>query len=371
MTPLRLHTYVRLDIAGGKVKSLFGLAYDAWQRIGTHWGNNMTVTSRDVALLAGVSQPTVSRALRDDSRVSDITKERVRQAALQLGYVPSDAGRALSSGRTKRIGLLLTDLENHFYPHIIGPAYAELEAQGYQLMLHTEATDSFGVSDRLISNGLDGVILATTTVDSVVPLRLRDRGLPFVYLNRTSSGVAADSAVVDPSQGMVEVADELHKLGHRRVATIFGPTNTSTAVSRELALRDALAHHGISIPSKYVARGPFNTTAGHDGALKLLSLAEPPTAIICGNDVVAFGALNAARSFGADVPGDVSIVGFDNLPTAEWPIIRLTTISYDLAAMVRESVNLLIQRIGGPKEPFAESVFPSELIRRDTLGKAS
>lgn len=330
----------------------------------------MAVTSRDVALLAGVSQPTVSRALRDDPRVSEATKERVRKASERLGYVPSDVGRALSSGRTRRIGLLLTDLENQFYPHIIAPAFHQLESRGYQLMLHTEAADSDVVAERLISNGLDGVVLATSTVDSVVPLRLRDRGLPFVYFNRTSASVQADSAVVDSTQGMFEVAKALFEQGHRRIATILGPINTSTAVSREIALREALAQHGISIPSHYVHRGPFDTATGQAGTEKFLKMTEPPTAIICGNDVVAFGALNAARSAGAEVPGDVSIVGFDDLPSAAWPIIRLTTISYDLAAMVRRAADLLVNRIESPNRTIEESAFPSRLVMRDTLGRA-
>ena len=161
----------------------------------------MAVTSRDVARLAGVSQPTVSRALRDDPRVSEATKRSVREAADLLGYVPSDAGRALSSGRTHRIGLLVTDLENQFYAQIIAPVHLELERLGYQLMLHTETADNETVAERLIANGLDGVILATTTVDSVAPLRLRDRGLPFVYFNRTASFVDADATVVAPATG--------------------------------------------------------------------------------------------------------------------------------------------------------------------------
>ena len=125
------------------------------------------VTSHDVARLAGVSQPTVSRALRDSPKVSEETKQRVRQAARALGYVPSETGRALSSGRTRRIGLLLTDLENQFYPHVIAPMHHELNALGYQLVLQTETADTATVAERLISNALDGVLLATTTVDSV------------------------------------------------------------------------------------------------------------------------------------------------------------------------------------------------------------
>ena len=163
----------------------------------------MGVTSRDVARLAGVSQPTVSRALRDDPRVSEETKQRVREAAALLNYVPSDVGRALSSGRTRRIGLLVTDLDNEFYAHIIAPMHRELERRGYQLMLHTEAADNEAVVERLLANGLDGVILATTTLDAVVPLRLRDRGMPFVYFNRVARIADADAAVVSPFKGLV------------------------------------------------------------------------------------------------------------------------------------------------------------------------
>src|SRR4029078_4939537 len=155
------------------------------------------VTSHDVARLAGVSQPTVSRALRDSPKVSAATKQRVRRAADALGYIPSEAGRALWSGRSYRIGLLLTDLENQFYPHVISPMHHELEGFGYQLVLQTETTDTATVAERLISNGLDGVLLATTTVDSVVPVRLRDRGVPFVYFNRTPDALEGDSPTDD------------------------------------------------------------------------------------------------------------------------------------------------------------------------------
>jgi len=366
-----MHTYVILGAGSNKVKSLIRLIPNGIKNAAGVREIKMTVTSRDVAQLAGVSQPTVSRALRDDKRVSEATKDRVRKAAERLGYVPSDVGRALSSGRTRRIGLLLTDLENQFYPHIIAPAHDQLETHGYQLMLHTEVADTDTVAERLISNGLDGVILATSTIDSVVPLRLRDRGLPFVYFNRTSSGVQADSAVVDPIRGMEEAAEALFSQGHRRIAAILGPANTSTAINREMALREALAHHGISIPGRYVHRGPFDTATGQAGTEQLLALPEPPTAIVCGNDVVAFGALNAARSAGTRVPDDVSIIGFDNLPTASWPIIELTTISYDLNAMARKAAELLIERIEKPGRDIEEASFPSRLVQRQTLGPAA
>jgi LacI family transcriptional regulator len=329
------------------------------------------VTSHDVARLAGVSQPTVSRALRDSPKVSEETKQRVREAARALGYVPSETGRALSSGRTRRVGLLLTDLENQFYPHVIAPMHRELEAYGYQLVLQTETTDTATVAERLISNGLDGVLLATTTVDSVVPVRLRDRGVPFVYFNRTADAMEADSATVDPVPGMSEVAREIAELGHRRIGAVFGPRNTSTALQRETALRDALDEQGLAIAAGATHRGPFDFATGYDGAKLLLARDLRPTVIVCGNDVVALGALNAAKDLGISVPGEVSMVGFDDLPVAAWPLVRLTTVAFDLDGMARRAASLLVRRIEAEEPtPYEHAVFTSTLVGRATLATA-
>ncbi|MCW2163139.1 transcriptional regulator, LacI family [Microbacterium hydrothermale] len=326
----------------------------------------MAVTSRDVARLAGVSQPTVSRALRDDPRVSEETKKRVRDAAVLLGYVPSEAGRALSSGRTRRIGLLVTDLDNQFYSHIIAPLHRELEAHGYQLVLHTETTDE-SVAERLIANGLDGVILATTTVESVVPLRLRDRGLPFVYFNRTAALVDADATVVAPASGFQDAVDRALALGHRRIGAVLGPQNTSTGRSRERALRAALADRGIALDAACVRHGPFDTAAGDAATTELLTLDDAPTLIFCGNDVVAYGALNAARRAGVPVPDGISIVGFDDLPPASWPLIELSTIAYDYVRMAREAGRLMVRRIEDQPEEYAHVEFATTFVERRTL----
>ena len=331
----------------------------------------MVVTSHDVARLAGVSQPTVSRALRDSSKVSELTKSRVRDAAKALGYVPSETGRALASGRTRRIGLLLTDLENQFYPHVIAPMHRELEALDYQLVLQTESSDTGRVAERLLANTLDGVLLATTTVDSVLPVRLRDRGVPFVYFNRTSESMEADSAEVTAETGMHQLARRILELGHRRVGAVFGPRNISTAEHRESALREALGTASVTISSPMSYRGPFDVETGYVGARRLLEHAKPPSVIVCGNDVVAYGALNAAHELGRDVPGDVSIAGFDDLPAARWALLQLTTVAFDLDAMARRAASLLVRRIEeGPDAPYRHEQFPSRLVERRTLGPA-
>jgi LacI family transcriptional regulator len=332
----------------------------------------MVVTSRDVARLAGVSQPTVSRALRDDIRVSEQTKQRVREAAQLLGYIPSEAGRALSSGRTRRIGMLLTDLDSQFYSHIIAPVHRELERLGYQLMLHTETADNDTIVERLLANGLDGVILATTTIDSAAPLRLRDRGLPFVYFNRTGSLVDADATVVDAAPGYREAVRAAVDLGHRSVAAVLGPSNTSTAQHREQALRAALGEHGIVLDERLVRRVPYSSAAGEIAARELLeSAGEPaPTLLFCGNDVVAYGALNAAHRLGLRVPEDLSVVGFDDLPEAAWPIIDLATVGFDIAGMASASADLVVRRIEHPDAELERTVFTSSFHPRRTLGPA-
>lgn len=329
------------------------------------------VTSHDVARLAGVSQPTVSRALRDDPKVSEATKQRVREAAAALGYAPSAIGRALSLGRSSRVGLVLTDLQNQFYPYVIAPMHSELEKAGLELVLITESSESGPVAEHIVANGLCGVVLATTTVDSILPVRLQDRGVPFVYFNRTAQTVRADSVVADPEPGVRALVDAVVGFGHTRIGAIFGPRNTSTGEAREAAVRDSLHDKGLSLLSRNVLHGPFDFETGHAGTRQLLAKAEPPTVILCGNDVVALGALNAAAEQGVGVPTDVSIVGFDDLPSSSWALVQLTTVGYDLDAMSRGAIRLLVSRVdGGPDGSPRQEVYPTRHVPRATLGPA-
>jgi LacI family transcriptional regulator len=329
------------------------------------------VTSHQVARLAGVSQPTVSRALRDSAKVSEETKRRVREAAVVLGYVPSANGRALSVGRSYRVGLLVTDLNNQFYPHVIASMHEALEELGYQLILITESSEAGPVADRIAANGLDGVLLATTASDSVLPVRLRDRGIPFVYFNRTTAAIEADSVTVDPLLGADALVTELVGLGHREVAAIFGPRNTSTGEGRETCFRDLLSAAGITIPARWVRHGEFDYASGHSGARALLTADPAPSVIVCANDVVALGALNAAAELGIAVPEEVSVVGFDDLPTSSWPLVQLATVAYDLDDMSREAARLLVQRLDDPTAaPYRHVVYPTRFQHRRSLGPA-
>ena len=325
------------------------------------------ITSFDVARLAGVSQPTVSRALRDSDKVSEKTKARVRQAAAALGYAPNAIGRALALGHSTRIGLVVTDLHNHFYGHVIPHLHSELSRHGYELVLVTEASETAPIAEQIVANGLSGVVLTTTAVDSTLPGRLRDRNLPFVYFNRTAPSVESSSVTVDPEPGMNALVEEIGRLGHRHVGAVFGPRSTSTGEIRESVLRGLLDEHDLRLRRQDVRHGPFDFDTGFEACLELLDLDEPPTVLVCANDVVALGAMNAAAQRGVGVPDYLSIVGFDDLPTSSWPLVQLTTVAYDLAEMSRAAGRLVIELVTKPEAPFEHVVLSTSLVRRRSL----
>ncbi|MFD4754331.1 LacI family DNA-binding transcriptional regulator [Streptomyces sp. NPDC058426] len=327
----------------------------------------MAVTSHDVARLAGVSQPTVSRALRDDPRVSAATREKVRQAARALAYVPSEAGRALSTRATRRVGVIVTDLTNPFYPHVVAPLHDELRACGYRMTLITERSDEAVADESLLDQSLDGVVLATATADSRIPAQLDRRGVPFVFLNRDTGEPDTYASVVDNEGGGRQVAEQLLALGHRRVAGVFGSANTTTGRERELGFRLALAEAGVGLPEQRVVRGPFEYATGYEALPVLLESRDGPTAVFCGNDVVAIGVLNAALRTGVRVPDDLTVIGFDDLPMAAWEAFRLSTVRHDLGELSRRAVRLLIRRISGEADPAGERlVLPAEFVPRAT-----
>ncbi|MGV9924575.1 LacI family DNA-binding transcriptional regulator [Nocardia rhamnosiphila] len=329
----------------------------------------MPITSRDVARLAGVSQPTVSRALRGDPRVAAETRARVQEAVTALGYVPSEAGRSLVTRRTRRIGIVVSDLTNPFYPHLLGPLHDELEQHAYRMMVFTERSDNQVPLEQLVDGSIDGAVLLTSNIDSPLPGELQRRRLPFVFLNRESTPHTADAAVVDNELGGRLAAHHLTDHGHRRIAGIFGPATTSTGRDRETGFRAALAEAGIALPSVFTRRGPFEFETGYRAMQELLDADPRPTAVFCGNDVVAIGALNAALARGVSIPEDIGIIGFDNIPMAEWEAFRLTTVGHDLDAMAAAAARLLVERLekknsdDGPRR----IVMTPQLIERATV----
>jgi LacI family transcriptional regulator len=330
----------------------------------------VSVTSHDVARLSGVSQPTVSRALRGDPRVAEQTRQKVLAAAAELGYVPSELGRSLATRTTRQIAMV-ADLRNALYPTLVEPLHDRFAEHGLRMVLLAERGDDRATYERVLDRSVDGVVLTTTLVRSSLSKDLLARGLPFVELNRLSGWRKADGVTADNRGGAAAMARLLVEQGHERIGAVFGPPNASTSRDREAGFRAALAEAGLELPDALVAHGGFGYADGERGFAAVVAADPRPTAVFCFGDLVAIGAMNQARRMGLSVPGDVALAGFDDIPMAGWPTFELTTARADLDAMAVAAADLLIGRIGGDDSPPRVRTFPAETVLRATHARAA
>ena len=329
------------------------------------------VTSFEVARLAGVSQPTVSRVLRNLPGASPETRARVMAAARELSYIPSASGRVLSTSRTRRVAVVVEELTNPYYPQLVEPLRRELAEHGLAMVLVTQTEQGpVGVAE-LADGSYDGAILTTTERRSSLPRDLTERGVPHVLANRVLDVPESPGVSLDNVDGIRQVVDLLVGLGHRDLGSIQGPTTTSTGHERAEALREAVHGHGLALPRSRIRRVAFDHDAGMAAALSLLDGPAPPTALICGNDMIALGALSAARQRGLDVPRDLSVIGFDDIGSSAWPLADLTTVHADLGAVARTAVSLLLAEIDGTAQgAMTVQRIPVTLVPRATHGPA-
>jgi LacI family transcriptional regulator len=323
------------------------------------------ITSFDVARRAGVSQPTVSRALRNLPGASPETRSRILAAARELSYIPSESGRVLSTSRTRRVAVVAAELTNPYYPQLVESLRRRLAEYDLRMVLvtHTEH-GPIGVAG-LADGSYDGAILTTTERRDSLPRDLTERGIPHVLANRVLDVPESPGVSLDNAAGARQVAGLLVGLGHRQIASIQGPTLTSTGHERAQGLCASLHAHGLPLPRSRIRRVAFDHDSGCRAALDLLNGPQPrPTALVCGNDVIALGALSAARQLGIDVPTQLSIVGFDDIAPAGWPLVNLTTVHADLDALAAVAVDLLQQEINAPGRPTITHRLPVRLVLR-------
>lgn len=330
----------------------------------------MKVTSFVVAKAAGVSQSTVSRALRGDPSIAADTIRRVVATAAELGYVPSERARDLSTRTTRRIAMLV-DLDNPLWSLLVSRLYDELAELGYRLTLIAGHGDQQAIETNLLGGGVDGVIVCTVGLDSSLPGLLHERGVPAVLLHRyvdSTSDSQLDACVADNRGGGAAAAQVLLDAGHRRIAALFGPADISTGRDRADGFVAHLAAAGIAVGAQRGRYGSFSFAHGQASLPGLMDLPDRPSALFCSNDEIALGALNSAFQLGLRVPEDVALVGFDDLEQASWPLISLTTIRVPFADMLHSAVNLLLERIGGYSGSGRRLIHPVEPVLRRTHG---
>ena len=330
------------------------------------------VTTRDIARHAGVSQSTVSRALAGDEAISEKTREHVLAIAIQLNYANprSSTTKALKSKRTRVVGVVVAALHNSFYTYLLERLHDELAVAGYSIVLMIdpfENSEDLSKLQVLLDKMLDGVVFTTATVNSAAVQFLHDQGVPIVLVVRSVRTPDVDVVESDNFMAGKEAAEHLLGLGHTRIGFVMGPNDTSTSLQRFQGASDALSNHAIQVDPNLCIWGRYSHGAGYSGVLSLSRINKPPTAIICGNDVIAIGALDAAKKHGIKVPEDLSIIGFDDIAMAGWATIQLTTIRQSIDEMAALAARRMLERIRSPKDlPARRDVLPASLVQRAT-----
>ena len=327
------------------------------------------VTSQHVARLAQVSQSAVSRTYTPGASVSSDTRARVMDAARQLGYRPNAIARSLITKRSRIIGVVMSQLDNQFYPMVLEKLSQRLRSDGYHVLLFITVKDeSDGVLTEILQYQVDGIIMASTVLSSALARDCARAGSPVVLFNRmTKRGAHEDypaSAVTsDNEAGGRMAARHLHAGGHQRIAYIAGLEESSTNLDRERGFREELALLGTRMHARAV--GNYSFKDAQLAARQLFGIrADQPDAVFVGSDHMAMAVMDVLRTeLGLSIPGDVSVVGFDNVPQAAWGAYQLTSIEQPVEQMIEAAVTLLLEQLDGGIQPRTITV-PCRLMAR-------
>jgi LacI family transcriptional regulator len=329
------------------------------------------MTSHEVARLAGVSQATVSRVLRQDPRVAPETRERVLRVLAETRYEPNAAARAIRSSRSGSIGVVVARLSYQLYPAMLEAIGAQLVRLGLRMIVWDSEHGGDLPASRALRQGIvDGVIVTTATRESPFLKDVSSPGVPVVLVNRTVDGFQGDQVSSDNVGGGLRVARYLVACGRKRIALVGGFPLASTVRDRERGFRDGLAIEGVELPPHYYQNSEgFSHAVGREAAIRLLELGSPPDAIFCVNDVLALGVMDGARALGVRVPDDLWVVGYDDIELASWGAYDLTTVRQPMEQMVASAIDLLRSRIAEPQRPQELRCFPNELVIRSSTGR--
>ncbi len=323
------------------------------------------VSQKDVAREAGVSQATVSRVFTAEESVSEEKVEAVEAAAEKLGYRPDAIARSLVQDATRIIGLSIMRFTNPFYARMIRDFTRAVQERGYWTLLlnvanHEEMEETLPMA---LQYQVDGVIVTSATLSSGMAGEFARSGTPVVLFNRYALGSSTNAVCCDNVEGARMVADALLDGGHQRIAYVTGEIGSSTNRDREKGFAERLEERGYALELREI--GDYSYGSGAKAARRLLQGGDPPDAIFCANDLMAMGALDVARcQMDIEVPDELSIIGFDDIPMASWDSYSLTTIRQPIKPMVDATVDVLMDAIENTQADPVLRWIPPEFVER-------
>jgi len=308
-----------------------------------------TVSIRDVAKRAGVSIATVSRTVNHISTVNAELARRVWKAIEEVGYLPNTQARALVSGRSRMLGLIVSEITNPFFPELIQEFENLAVAQGYEVLIGSTNYDparTESLMRRLLQRNVDGVAVMTFGVEEDLVKKLVEREFPLVFVDAGPDLPNIRLVQPDYAEGIRQGVQHLAALGHRHIAFISGPLEQRSPKARREAFLKSMSELGLKVPPEHLVEGTHTMEGGIAAMEQLLTLDELPTAVMCSNDMTAIGALHALYRTTHRVPDDISVVGFDDIHLAQFMLPPLTTVQmacHDLATAAVEALRAGIE----------------------------
>jgi DNA-binding LacI/PurR family transcriptional regulator len=327
---------------------------------------------RGVAARARVSIATVSRTMNHVPSVDPLLAARVWKAVTDLNYLPNTQARALVSGKSKLLGLIVSEITNPFFPELIQKFEQIAVERGYEILIAStnyEKNKMEMCARRMLERKVDGVAIMTFGFEDFLLDRFASDDIPVVFIDPAPSRPLSSVLAVDYRAGIYEGVQHLAVLGHRKIGFISGPIRLRSSEARKAAFLDCLRSTGISANHSWVIEGDHTLDGGRDAMQKLLSLGVWPTAIMCSNDMTAIGVQHALFEANLKVPEDFSLIGFDDIHLAEYTIPPLTTISMSCKDLAQKAVDILLSNLLAATDK-AEVVnkINTRLIVRQTTG---
>ena len=323
------------------------------------------ITSLEVAKLAGVSQSAVSRVFTKGASASAVTIQKVKKAADKLGYRPNVLARAMITGKSHIIGLVVAYLDNQFYPEALERLSNALQAKGYHILIFTapNSIDNIeSVVGDLMDYQVDGIIAASVSMSSSLAALCTKAGIPVVLFNRGQPGSGLSAVTSANVKGGYRATQALIDAGHSRIAHIAGWNGSLTGTDRQQGFENAIANAQL-LPFAIVD-GMYDRDIAADAARRLMSSTTRPDAIFVGNDHMAFAVIDTIRFLGFTIPNDVSIIGYDDVPLAAWAAYDLTTVRQPVNRMVEAAVTTLLNQIEGDETYLQTIEIEGPLIQR-------
>jgi LacI family transcriptional regulator len=329
------------------------------------------VSIRDVATRAGVSIATVSRAVNRIPSVDPELARRVWRAIDEVGYLPNIQARALVSGRSRMLGLIVSEITNPFFPELVQEFENLAVAQGYEVLIGStnyEPARTESLIRRMLQRNVDGVAVMTFGIEEELVQKLVEREFPLVFVDAGPDLPNIRVLKVNYGEGIRQAVQHLAALGHRKIAFITGPLRLRSAVARRDSFLKSMAELGLVVPAEHIVEGNHTMEGGMGAMEHLTALNELPTAVLCSNDMTAIGVLHALYRTTHNVPQDISVVGFDDIHLAQFMLPPLTTVQMsckDLAAAAVEALRAGIER-DNPKASRTEWQIPTRLVVRQS-----